>query len=131
MTDRNRDPQEMLRRLEQMQADAEQMMAKYNRLAEESGASEVEVVSDDGLLRVKLDAEGKVAHIGIDEYAMRMRQSLAPAIIALIEQAKAEYGVKMTEMAQELLGDRMDVMGMVRGTLPEDMRARFDRERGL
>ncbi|GAA2140197.1 YbaB/EbfC family nucleoid-associated protein [Glycomyces algeriensis] len=131
MTDRNRDPQEMLRRLEQMQADAEQMMARYEQLADEMGASEVEVVSEDGLLRVKLDAEGKVAQIGIDEYAMRMRQSLAPSIMMLIEQAKAEYGVKMTEMAQSLLGDRMDVMGMVRSTLPEDQRARFDRERGL
>jgi DNA-binding protein YbaB len=131
MTDRNRDPQEMLRRLEQMQADAEQMMARYDRLADEMGASEIEVVSEDGLLRVKLDAEGKVAQIGIDEYAMRMRQSLAPSIMMLIEQAKAEYGVKMTEMAQSLLGDRMDVMGIVRSTLPEDQRARFDRERGL
>jgi DNA-binding protein YbaB len=131
MTDRNRDPQEMLRRLEQMQADAEQMMARYDRLADEMGATEIEVVSEDGLLRVKLDAEGKVAQIGIDEYAMRMRQSLAPSIMMLIEQAKAEYGVKMTEMAQSLLGDRMDVMGMVRSTLPEDQRARFDRERGL
>ncbi|MFG3342552.1 YbaB/EbfC family nucleoid-associated protein [Glycomyces sp. NPDC048151] len=130
MSDMNRDPQEMMRRLEQMQADAEQMMERYNRLADEMGADRIEVVSDDGLLRVKLDAEGKVAEIGIDEYAMRMRQSLGPAIIMLIEQAKAEYGVKMTEMAQSLLGDRMDVMGMVRDTLPEHMRASFDREHG-
>jgi DNA-binding protein YbaB len=131
MTDRNRDPQEMLRRLEQMQADAEQMIERYNRLSDEMGANAVEVVSDDGLLRVKLDSDGKVAQIGIDEYAMRARQSLAPAIMALIEQAKAEYGVKMTAMAQSLMGDRMDVKGMVRSTLPEHMRARFDRENGL
>jgi DNA-binding protein YbaB len=131
MTDRNRDPQEMLRRLEQMQADAEQMIERYNRLSEEMGANEIEVVSDDGTLRVKLDSDGKVAQIGIDEYAMRARQSLAPAIMMLIEQAKAEYGVKMTAMAQSLMGDRMDVMGIVRSTLPEHMRDRFDREHGL
>ena len=131
MSDQNRDPQEMLRRLEQMRVDAEQMMERYDRLSEEMGASAVEAVSEDGYLRVKLDSEGRVAEIGIDEYAMRMRQSLAPAIIALIEQAKIEYGVKMTEMAQSLLGDRMDVMGIVRGTLPENMRSGFDRQHGL
>lgn len=34
-------------------------------------------------------------------------------------------------MAQSLLGDRMDVTGIVHGTLPECMRSRFDRGPGL
>ncbi|MCC3763911.1 YbaB/EbfC family nucleoid-associated protein [Glycomyces sp. TRM65418] len=130
MADRSRDPEEMFRRLEQMQAEAEATLEKYQRLSEEMGADQVEVVSEDGYIRVRLDAEGKVAEIGIDEYAMRMRQSLGPMIVAVIEQAKAEYGVKMTEMAQALLGDRMDVRGIVRDSLPEHMRDRFDREQG-
>lgn len=127
MTDPNRDPEAMLRRLEQMQADAEATLAKYNQLSEEMGATEIEAMSDDGLVRVKLDSDGKVAEIHIDEYAMRMRQSLAPTIMAVIEMAKAEYGAKMTEMAQAFLGDKMDVTAIIRDTLPPNMRDQFGR----
>jgi DNA-binding protein YbaB len=132
MTDRSdrRDPQEMLARLERMQADAEEMLAKYNRLAEEMGTTDVEVFSEDGRIRVKLDSEGKVAEIGIDETAMRFRQTLGPMVMAVIEEAKAAYGVKMTEMAQAFLGDRIDVRGIVRDSLPEHMRNRFDQGEG-
>nr|WP_255671582.1 YbaB/EbfC family nucleoid-associated protein [Glycomyces amatae] len=109
-----------------MQAEAEATLEKYNRLAEEMGTTEVEAFSEDGRIRVKLDADGKVAEIGIDESAMRFRQTLGPAVMAVIEEAKAAYGVKMTEMAQALVGDRIDVMGIVRQSLPEHMRGRFD-----
>jgi len=130
MTDNARDPEAMLRRLEQMQADAEAMLSKYNRLADEMGATDVEVYSEDGRIRVKLDSEGKVAEIGIDETAMRFRQTLGPMIMGVIQEAKAAYGVKMTEMAQAFLGDQIDVMGIVRDTLPEHMRGRFDQGPG-
>lgn len=124
---RPRDPEEMLRRLQQMQEDAERTLAKYEELSEQMGTTEVEAVSDDGLVRVKLDGDGKIAEIRIDEYAMRMRQTLGPTILAVIDDAKAQYGVKMTEMAQSLLGDKIDVAALVRSTLPEHMRDRFDR----
>lgn len=128
MTDRNRPaPEEMFRRLQQMQEDAERTLAKYEELSQELGTVAIEAYSDDGLVRVKLDADGRLAEIGIDEHAMRMRQSLSPTILAVIERAKAEYGVKMAEMAQALVGDKFDVNALVRGTLPEHMRDRFDR----
>lgn len=132
MTDRSerRDPQEMLARLERMQADAEAMLEKYNRMADEMGAAEIEVYSEDGRIRVKLDADGKVAEIGIDETAMRFRQTLGPMVMSVVEEAKAAYGVKMTEMAQAFLGDQIDVMGIVRDSLPEHMRGRFDQGTG-
>ncbi|GAA2269387.1 hypothetical protein GCM10009853_023660 [Glycomyces scopariae] len=120
----DRDPEAMMRRLEQMQAEAESMLAKFNELSERLGAEAVEVRSEDGRIRVKLDAEGKVAEIGIDEYAMRMRQSLAPTIIALIEEATATHALKMAQMAQSLVGDRIDVMGMVNRDVPEHLRDR-------
>lgn len=128
MTDRSErpSPQEMLDRLARMQADAEATLEKYNRLAEEMGTADVEAFSEDGRIRVKLDGDGKVVEIGIDETAMRFRQTLGPAIMSVIEEAKAAYGVKMAEMAQALVGDRIDVMGVVRRSLPEHMRDRFD-----
>jgi DNA-binding protein YbaB len=120
----------MFRRLEQMQADAQNMLDRYQRLSEEMGSEHVEVYSEDGLIRVRLDSGGKVAEISIDERAMRMRQTLGPTILAVIKEAKAQHGVKMTEMAQALVGDKMDVMGVVRDSLPEHMRDEFDRRRG-
>ncbi|WP_205326020.1 YbaB/EbfC family nucleoid-associated protein [Glycomyces sp. YM15] len=132
MSDRSRpNPEEMFARIEQMQRDAEETLRKYEEMQAQMGADPIEVYSEDGLLRVELDAEGKVAEIGIDEMAMRRRQSLAPMIIALLDEAAALHSVKMAEMAQALAGDKMDVMGMVRGSLPEHLRDRFDRDRGL
>lgn len=132
MTDRSErpSPQEMLDRLARMQADAEATLEKYNRLAEELGTADVEAFSEDGRIRVKLDGDGKVVEIGIDETAMRFRQTLGATIMSVIEEAKAAYGVKMAEMAQALVGDRIDVMGVVRGSLPEHMRDRFDEGTG-
>lgn len=121
------DPEAMMQRLEQMKAEAEATLAKYEELAAEAGTDAIEVFTEDGLLRVKLDADGKVAEIGIDEHAMRMRQSLGPAIIALIEEAKATYGMKMAAMAQALVGDKIDVMGLVTRNMPEHLQ---DRARG-
>ncbi|THV30093.1 YbaB/EbfC family nucleoid-associated protein [Glycomyces paridis] len=125
------DPEAMMARLEQMRTDAEAMLAKYEALAAEAGTDAVEVYSEDGYLRVKLDGDGKVAEIGIDEYAMRMKQTLGPSIIALINEAKATYGMKMAAMAQELVGDKIDVMGMVTRNMPDYMqeRARGNLER--
>jgi DNA-binding protein YbaB len=118
------DPEAMMRRLEQMRAEAEATLAKYEELSAASGADAVEVFSADGYVRVKLDAEGKVAEIGIDEYAMRMRQSLSPIIMALIQEAKATYGMKMAAMAQALVGDKIDVMGLVTRSMPEHLKER-------
>jgi DNA-binding protein YbaB len=117
-------PEAMLQRLEQMKAEAEATLAKYEELSAEAGADAVEVVSEDGLVRVKLNADGKVVEIGIDEYAMRQRQSLSPTIIALINEAKATYGMKMAAMAQQLVGDKIDVMGMVTRNMPEHLQER-------
>jgi DNA-binding protein YbaB len=117
-------PEAMLQRLEQMKAEAEATLAKYEELSAAAGADAVEVVSEDGLVRVKLNADGKVVEIGIDEYAMRQKQSLSPTIIALINEAKATYGMKMAAMAQQLVGDKIDVMGMVTRNMPEHLQER-------
>ncbi|MEU5871826.1 YbaB/EbfC family nucleoid-associated protein [Glycomyces sp. NPDC047369] len=126
MSDRQRpnDPEAMMRRLEQMQAEAESMLAKFNELSERLGADAVEVFSEDGRIRVKLDAEGKVAEIGIDESSMRQHQSLSPTIMALIQEATATHALKMAQMAQSLVGDKIDVMGIVNRDMPEHLRDR-------
>lgn len=121
MTDRNAqpNPDEIFARLEQMQREAEETIRKYEEMQAEMGADAVEVYSEDGTVRVKLDAEGKVKEIGIDEMAMRGRRTLANVIVATIQEATAVHGMKMAEMAQALVGDKMDVMGMVTQHMPE------------
>lgn len=117
----------MMARLERMREQAEATLARFDDMKAQLGAEAVEVYSEDGLLKVKLDGEGNVAEIRIDEYAMRMRQSLGPAIVALIGEAKATFGVKSAELAQAVVGDRFDLMGMLSQHMPPHMQ---DRARG-
>lgn len=127
MTDRNerpRSPEEMLERLEQMEADTLAQIRKFEEMGEQIGADAVEVYSEDGRIRVKLDAEGNVAEIGIDESAMRHRQSLGPMIVDLIQEATATYGMKMAQLTQSVIGDKIDIMGMMDQYMPAEMRDR-------
>ena len=123
-SERPSNPQEMLERLQQMEAEAKETLRKYDEMSQRLGADAVEVYSEDGLIAVKLDADGRVDQIKIDESAMRFKQSLGPTIISLIQEATAAYGLKMAEMAQELVGDKLDVAELMGRYMPDDMRER-------
>lgn len=114
-------PEAMLERLEQMEAEAQATLRKYEELSEQLGADAVEVFSEDGLVAVKLDAEGELDTVKIDEMAMRQKQTLGPAIVQLIREARATYGVKMADMAQELVGDKLDVREMMNRYMPQEL----------
>lgn len=122
MSDARPTPEQMLEQLAQMQRDAEATLRKFDELSAEFGADAVEVVSDDGLLRVRLDKSGAVDEIEINEAAMRFRQSLGPAMVALIKQARNEFALKSAEMARRMLGDRMDVDAILSQYLPPEHR---------
>jgi DNA-binding protein YbaB len=113
-------PEQMLERLAQMQRDAEATLRRYDELSAEFGADAVEVRSDDGLLRVKLDRNGAVDEIEVGEAAMRFRQSLGAAMVALIAQARSEYALKSAEMARRMLGGRIDVDAILSPYLPRE-----------
>ncbi|WP_030144702.1 YbaB/EbfC family nucleoid-associated protein [Glycomyces sp. NRRL B-16210] len=119
---------QMMARLDQMQREAEQTLAKFEEL--HADMEEVEAVSEDGLISVRLDADGQVVHIGIDERAMRHRQTLGRAVLAVVAEANAAYGVQMSEMAQALNGGAFDVKGMFDRYMPEHVRDRADRTLG-
>jgi DNA-binding protein YbaB len=127
------DPEAMFARLEAMKAEAEATLARFEDMQIKLAEDAVEVVSEDGLVKVKLDGEGKVAEIRIDEHAMRMRQSLSPTIMSLIDEANATYALKSAEMAQAVVGDQFDIMGMVNRDMPQHLRDRarqhLDRDR--
>ncbi|PRY61252.1 MULTISPECIES: YbaB/EbfC family nucleoid-associated protein [Glycomyces] len=111
-------PEQIMEQFERMRSEAEATLARYEEVSAEFGADAVEVASDDGLLHVKLDANGKVDEITVNEAAMRYRQSLGPNLVALIRQARDEYALKSAEMARRLLGDRMDVDAILGRYLP-------------
>jgi DNA-binding protein YbaB len=83
--------------------DPHEMMARFEGLQEQMSAANVEVFSEDGLVAVRLDGNGRVKEIKIDEYAMRKRQTLAPTIIALVDQARIAYAEKSAELARQFL----------------------------
>jgi DNA-binding protein YbaB len=118
MSDQRLTPEQIMEQFEKMRSEAEATLAKYEEVSAEFGADAVEAVSEDGLLRVRLDANGKVDEITVNEAAMRYRQSLGPNIIALIREARDEYALKAADMARRLLGDRMDVDAILGQYLP-------------
>jgi len=111
-------PEQVMEQLAQMQRDAEETIRKYDELSAEFGTDAVEVFSDDGMLRVKLDKNGAVDEVGINEAVMRFKQSLGPSIVALMAQARAEYALKSAEMARRMLGDKIDVDAILSRYLP-------------
>jgi DNA-binding protein YbaB len=113
-------PEQIMAEFERMRSEAEATLRRYEEVSAELGADAVEVFSEDGLLRVKLDPNGKVDEIGVNEAAMRYRQSLGPAMVALIRQARDEYALKAAEMARRLIGDKIDVDAILSQYLPRD-----------
>ncbi|GAA2291050.1 hypothetical protein GCM10009853_053500 [Glycomyces scopariae] len=113
-------PDQIMAEFERMRSEAEATLRKYEEVSAELGADAIEVVSEDGLLSVRLDANGKVDAIVINEGAMRFRQSLGPATVALIRRAREAYAAKTAEMARRLIGDKIDVDAVLAQYLPKD-----------
>jgi DNA-binding protein YbaB len=103
------DPAEAVAEFERLKAEAEATVRRFDEMAAEFGTDAVEVYSEDRLLRVTLDANGNVDRIGVEEAAMRSRQTLGRAMVLLIAEARAEHQRRTTEMARRMLGDRFDL----------------------
>ncbi|MEV3934606.1 YbaB/EbfC family nucleoid-associated protein [Glycomyces sp. NPDC049804] len=106
-------PHEMLARLEQMEQSAEQMLSKLEALQGELCAEAVEVHSEDGFIRVKLDSDGLVDEVEIHEYAMRFRNALGEHIRQTVMHAKQVHADRAAEMAKRLLGETLDVQAIL------------------
>ncbi|MEU6857686.1 YbaB/EbfC family nucleoid-associated protein [Glycomyces sp. NPDC046736] len=104
-------PQDMMARLEEIQRQAETTLRRYEDLQQQLGDQQVEVFSEDGRIAVKLDKDGKVAEIRIDESAMRMRQTLSPTIVRLIGEAQTIHEEKSAELAKQFLGGDPNLAG--------------------
>ncbi|THV30101.1 YbaB/EbfC family nucleoid-associated protein [Glycomyces paridis] len=117
-------PEEAMRQFEQIRADAEATKRRHEELSAEYGLGSVEAYSEDGTVGVRLDAQGRVDKVVIDEMGMRHRQALGYIVKAVAEEAMAMHAVKAAEMAQALLGDKIDVQGIVSRYMPDEVRQR-------
>lgn len=116
--------EEAMRQFEQIRVNAEATKRRYDELSAEYGLGSVEAFSDDGTVCVRLDANGRIDKVVIDEMGMRHRQALGHIIKAVAEDALAMHAVKAAEMAQALVGDKIDVQGIVGRYMSDDVRER-------
>ncbi|WP_025272260.1 YbaB/EbfC family nucleoid-associated protein [Haloglycomyces albus] len=126
MTDANNrpSPEEAMRKLEEIRQSAEDTIAAFAGFEAELDNAGVEATSDDGMITVRLNAEGKIDAIELDDGALRRRGALGEMVKNVIEEAKAKYALKVAEMTQRLSGT-IDVMGMVNSQIPSDVRNRL------
>ncbi|MEU6857974.1 YbaB/EbfC family nucleoid-associated protein [Glycomyces sp. NPDC046736] len=96
-----------------MQRDAETTLARYEALQAESGLGAIEAISDDGSIKVRLDPEGRVADIDLHDAAMSHGPNLGRQVMAVIKSAKATHTEKTAELAQQLLGDKVDIQSIL------------------
>lgn len=113
MSDRPRDPQAMLAWVEQLERQTGQTLAKYQELQAEFGSDRVEVHSEDGLISVALDSEGRIDEVELHEYALRYGHALGEHIRFTIGQAKLQHSERAAQLAQQLLGDKFDVQSIL------------------
>lgn len=106
-------PEEAMRQFEQIRAEAEATQRKHEELSAQFGLDSIEAFSPDGLVCVKLDAQGRVDKVVIEEAGMRHRQALGQIVKAVAEEAMEMYAVKAADFAQALIGDKIDVQGIV------------------
>ncbi|MFC4336871.1 YbaB/EbfC family nucleoid-associated protein [Salininema proteolyticum] len=117
-------PEEAMRKLEEIHQAAESTLAAFEEFDAEMAEAAVEAVSEDGMVRVRLDSEGSIEAIDIQDGALRRRGALADTIRQVIDEAKAKYALKVTDMAQRLQGG-IDIAGMVERQIPSDLRNRL------
>lgn len=96
-----------------MERQTEQTLAKYQELQAEFGSERVELYSDDGLIRVALDTDGRIDEVELHEYALRYGHALGEHIRLTIEQAKLEHSERSAQLARRLLGDKFDVQSIL------------------
>jgi DNA-binding protein YbaB len=105
---------------EQIKAQAEATVKRFEQMSAEVGADAVEMYSEDRLLRVRLDANGNVEEIAIEELAMRNKQMLGRMMVALIAEARVEHAERQAEMARRMIGDKFDIDAIMSRFAPKD-----------
>ena len=109
-----------------LRANADETLRKYAEAREEAGDLTSEGFSPDGSVRVEVDDDGQVSAIDIPESGLRRLTQLGGMIVAAFKEAQAAHALKMAEIATKM-GPPLDIMSMVRDSIPGDVRDSLDR----
>ncbi|WP_025272265.1 YbaB/EbfC family nucleoid-associated protein [Haloglycomyces albus] len=118
-----RNPEEVFARLEELQQKTEADLRRIQDVEAEMGNTETTAVSENGMVTVTLNAQGRVHNIELRDDSMRLKGNLPPLILSTIHEAQATYSLKMAEMAQQALPG-IDVVGQVSQYMGSDIRDR-------
>ncbi|MFC4337130.1 YbaB/EbfC family nucleoid-associated protein [Salininema proteolyticum] len=109
---KNYNPEEMLAKLDKMQRQAEETLSKFEEFQSSLGDADVSITSDNGMVTVELDGEGRLSGLELAPDATRLKGNLAPLILQTIHDAQATFGEKMTQTVEQMLPD-LDINGIM------------------
>jgi DNA-binding protein YbaB len=96
---RGMEPEEMIRRLEAMQAQAEQQLAAFEALKERVDAITVTCTDPEGRVTVTVGSDGYISDLAFDPAVSRQGyRSLGPVVIATLAQARVELEQRLNEV---------------------------------
>jgi DNA-binding protein YbaB len=105
---------------ERYRGEAEQRLAAYQELRTRIERLAVTARSADGCVAVTVRAGGAVSDLTLTEGALRLgADGLGRLVLGTLQQAHATLATRLARRAQAYVGDRHDVVGVVRGRLPE------------
>ena len=104
---------------ESYRREAEQRLAAYQELRAKIEKLAVTARSPDGSVAVTVRAGGAVSGLTLTEDALRHgADGLGRLVLATVRQAQATLATRLARRARPYVGDRHDVVGIVRGRLP-------------
>jgi DNA-binding protein YbaB len=104
---------------ESCRGEADQRLAAYQELRTKIERLRVTARSADGCVVVTVRA-GAVSGLTLTEDALRLgADGLGRLVLATVQQAHNTFATRLARRVQSYVGDRHDVVGMVRGRLPE------------
>ncbi|WP_018349460.1 YbaB/EbfC family nucleoid-associated protein [Longispora albida] len=111
-------PDDLLRRL---QEDSEEQLRRYADVRERLANLTVTVSSPDGGVEVTAASGGAIRGVRISESVMRHGPGvLSHVILSTIQAAGAKVALETATVVQSLTGERMDIVGLVRSSIPEE-----------
>lgn len=120
------DPEAIMARLNTIRNNADETLRRYVEAREEAGDLTSEGYSEDGSVRVEVGDDGQIVAIDIPDSALGRLSQLGYQVVTAIKEAHAAHALKMAEIATKM-GSPIDIMSMVKDSIPADVRDSIDR----
>ncbi|MFC4336876.1 YbaB/EbfC family nucleoid-associated protein [Salininema proteolyticum] len=121
--ERPMDLAEAMAKIEQIQKNAQDTLAKVAELEAEHGADETTATSENGMVTVVLDSDGEITGITIDDSALRLRGNLVGVVLETIREAQGTHAMKLAKMAEQA-APGIGLSDLVESQMPAGVRDR-------